>query len=74
MGIRLFSPRIRKEIGRSLEEGHWSKIKLSSRFYHALHSLSRRSDCDISCEASAPVICQQLENIYEKLETLTAYS
>lgn len=64
MGVRLFHGVSRsfllvrggKKMDRPLEEGRWSKIKLSSRFYHALHSLSRRSD--ILCDAPMPVICQ----------------
>lgn len=62
MGVRLFrgvsSSSPRKKIGWPLEESRWSEIKLSSRFYHALHSLSRHSDRDISCDVPAPVICQ----------------
>lgn len=62
MGVRLFygvSSSNPKKISRPLEEGHWSKIKLSSRFYHALHSLSRRVvRTVIYRDAPAPVICQ----------------
>lgn len=68
IGVRLFLRGVsscpqKKWDGRWCPSGRWSEIKLSPRFYHALHSLSRRTERDISCDAPAPVICQVVSKI-----------